>query len=153
MTLTSKQKYAIAGASVLISFALGRYSTQSPEVKTKTEITQQTNTDQDKHTHTQETITTTKTPDGTVKTVQEIMQVADTETKSLTNKTTNEESDTIPPKINTLNISALIANDFSRGLLVPTYGASVTKQILGPATIGAFGLTNGVVGVSIGLNF
>lgn len=51
------------------------------------------------------------------------------------------------------NVSALIANDFSHGNIVPTYGASAQKEFIGPITIGAFGLTNGTIGVSIGLDF
>lgn len=53
----------------------------------------------------------------------------------------------------TMNISAIMANDVSHSLLVPTYGISISKQVLGPFTIGLFGLTNGTGGVSLGINF
>jgi hypothetical protein len=76
--------------------------------------------------------------------------------------TTTDKSDKLVSDVNTavvasthstLNISALVANDFSRGVLVPTYGVSVSKQLLGPVTVGGFGLTNGTIGISIGINF
>ncbi len=54
------------------------------------------------------------------------------------------------PKI---NLSVLVANDFSRGVLIPTYGISVSKEFIGPITLGVFGLTSGTLGASIGYNF
>ncbi len=53
----------------------------------------------------------------------------------------------------TLNVSVLVANDFSIRAIKPIYGVSVTKEVLGPITVGAFGLTSGTVGLSVGLNF
>ncbi|MFN9955213.1 MAG: hypothetical protein ACK55I_19125, partial [bacterium] len=32
-------------------------------------------------------------------------------------------------------------------------GVSATKSVLGPITVGAWGLTNGTAGLSVGLNF
>lgn len=136
-----------------MAFASGRYSIQSPTTKITTTTHTTTQQDQVKDTHTQTTITVLKTPDGTVKTTKIIDQVADVKTDTTKVQDKKSLDISIPPKTNTLNISALVANDFSRGLLVPTYGASVTKEILGPITIGGFGLTNGTIGVSIGLNF
>lgn len=52
-----------------------------------------------------------------------------------------------------LNVSALVGNDFSRGVFKVVYGVSVSKEVLGPVTVGIYGLTSGTVGVSIGLNF
>lgn len=56
-------------------------------------------------------------------------------------------------KSSTINVSGLVANDFSKGLLVPVYGISVSKEFLGPITVGAFGLTSGTIGLSVGINF
>ena len=106
-----------------------------------------------KDTHTEDTITTVKTPDGTVKTVEKIDEIANVDTTAVTAEQQTKTTDVIPPKVNTLNVSALVGNDFSKGIGFPAYGVSVTKQILGPVTVGAFGLTTGVVGISIGLNF
>jgi hypothetical protein len=51
-----------------------------------------------------------------------------------------------------VTVSALFATDVKapNGL---SYGLSVTKPILGPLTIGAFGLMNGTCGLSLGLTF
>lgn len=58
----------------------------------------------------------------------------------------------IPVKSPKLNVSLLIANDFDTRMK-PEYGVSFTKEFIGPITIGGFGLTNGILGVSIGFNF
>lgn len=153
MTLTSKQKYIIAGVAILVSFATGRFSAQKANV-TKIASAQTTvKQDQDKNTHTETIITTVKTPDGTVKTVKTIDQIADVKTDTNVSQLSQTKTDIIAPKINILNVSALIGNDFSKGIGFPAYGVSVTKQVLGPVTVGAYGLTTGVIGVSIGLNF
>ncbi len=54
------------------------------------------------------------------------------------------------PKI---NISALVGTDLSQPGIKPIYGVSASKEFLGPITLGAYGLTNGVVGISVGFNF
>jgi len=56
------------------------------------------------------------------------------------------------PKRNTINISALYSVD-TTDRFRPAYGLSVSKEVLGPITIGIFGLTDGTIGVSIGGNF
>ncbi len=92
------------------------------------------------------TVTHTVTaPNGTVDTTTTTVDTTlrvDTDNKTVVS--------TVKPKI---NISALVANDFSKGILRPVYGISASKEFIGPLTLGAFGLTNGTVGVSIGLNF
>ena len=153
MQLSSKTKYTIAGVAIAVAFATGRYTVQSPTIKTIETDQSKINLNQDKDTHTITTKTTIKTPDGTVKTVEATdTTIAAKVTEVATTNTTLEQTIT-PPKTNTLNVSALIGNDFSVGLLKPIYGASVTKQILGPVTAGAYGMSNGLVGISIGLNF
>lgn len=91
------------------------------------------------------TVTRTVTkPDGT----------SDT-TTTTTDRTISKATETKQQSTTaaTLNVSGLVANDFSQGLLKPIYGVSVSKQLIGPITVGGFGLTNGTIGVSIGLNF
>ncbi len=63
-----------------------------------------------------------------------------------------KETLTIPVR-KTTNISALVANDFSKRLIEPVYGLSVSKEVLGPITVGVFGFTNTTVGVSVGISF
>lgn len=150
MQFSTKNKVIIAVVVVMTTFALGRYSVnQTPAVRNIADSKTNKDINKDKDTHTITTIT--KKPDGTI-----------TETIDKTTETKSQEKDQIvshvdqtitPPKQSKLNISVLGASDFSRGLLIPTYGLSVSKEVLGPVTIGAFGLMNGVVGISIGLDF
>lgn len=95
--------------------------------------------------HTKTVITTVKKPDGTVTTVETV----DSKTKAKTEATASLET----PKKQLTNISALVGNDFSKSPIIPLYGISIQREIVGPLTVGAFGLTNGTIGVSIGLNF
>ncbi len=90
--------------------------------------------------HTTTTIVTVKKPDGTTTTTEKI----DSKTKTNT---------VIVPPRPKLNVSVLVANDFSKNSLQPLYGVSISKEVLGPVTAGAFALTNGTIGVSIGINF
>ncbi len=138
-------------AIVIISYAFGHYTVQSPKVTTKidNQTTTDTKTDQDKHRET--TTVTEKKPDGTTKTTTKTIE--DTETKKQTDKNsvTRTDQTVMPLKTNTLNVSALAGLDLSRQ--TPVYGVSLSKQFIGPITLGAYGLTNGTVGISIGLNF
>ena len=47
---------------------------------------------------------------------------------------------------------AQIGIDVHKGL-IPIYGVSLDRRIFGPVTVGGFGLTNGTIGISIGLSF
>lgn len=89
-------------------------------------------------------VAVTKSPDGTVKTV-----TTTTETTGDT-KTTSAESKTVPAK--KTFIQALAGVDLSRSF-TPTYGIAVSREVLGPITLGAYGLTSGVVGVTVGVSF
>jgi hypothetical protein len=149
--MTTRTKYLIAAAGMLVSFDLGRYTVSAPETKTETSQTTNTDTESNKDTHKETTTITEKQPDGatttTTKIVEDTVTKKDTETKT----DSHTEQTVTPPKLNTLNLSVLAGIDLSRQ--TPVYGASVNKQLLGPITIGLFGLTNGTIGASVGLNF
>lgn len=68
-------------------------------------------------------------------------------------KTETDNKTLVQLKSSTINVSALVGNDFSKRLIQPIYGISVSKELLGPITVGLFGLTSGTIGVSVGLNF
>jgi hypothetical protein len=147
--MTLKTKIIISVVALLTAFSFGRYSKNSPpEVKTKETINSETKIDQNKDTHTHTVTTTTK---------DKIVTVTDTDTVSKTDKDTHSITDlqqtVTPQKQSKVNISAIGAMDFSKSLPTPTYGLSFQKEFIGPITVGAFGLMNGVVGVSIGLDF
>jgi hypothetical protein len=130
---------------ILVSFAFGRYSAPTiPNSTTKTE----TQKDVQKDTDTHKTTTVTETPDG--KKITTIIE--DTTTKSNSQTDTKKDQTIQAPKTSVINISALAGLDTGRGF-VPTYGISASKELIGPITVGAFGLTNGTIGLSVGVNF
>lgn len=136
---------------ILFAFILGRHSVQVPEVKTTVDTTKDVKKDLTQDTQTHQVSVTEKTPDGTTKTTTTIDTSTVKKVDTITDTDTHITQDVIPPKIDTLNVSILVGLDVSRQ--TPVYGASITKQVLGPITVGAFGLTNGSVGGSIGISF
>lgn len=142
--MSIKTQLIILGAVSLVAFASGRYTAKAPDVAEAIKAVTQDNTHQDVHT----TKVIVQTPDGTVKTTE----TTDTQTQTV-EKIATQESEKITSPKSTLNISALVAEDFSKGTLTPIYGVSVSKEFSGPVTVGLFGLTNGTLGVSLGINF
>ncbi len=128
--------YKILLSSVVMAtvFAFGRYSVK-PTIQVQT-VTKEVQTQH-------ETIVTVKSPDGTTKTIETV----DTNTK------TNEVIQQTAIKTSKINVSVLVGNDFSKSGIIPLYGISVNKELIGPITVGVFGLTNSTIGLSIGLNF
>lgn len=134
--------------TALLFFGLGRFSIAPPNIKTTEILTEdiKKEKDQDKHIVTIITKdcstgkeTTTITEDDTIR-EKETKRVVDQLYESVTQQTRK-----------TLNISGLAGLDTLDKRLV--YGASINKEVLGPVTLGAYGLTNGVLGLSIGINF
>lgn len=63
------------------------------------------------------------------------------------------EIHTKPIDTSKLNLSVLAANDFSQSIVKPVYGLSISKELIGPITLGLFGFTDRRMGISIGVNF
>lgn len=156
-------KYKVIGVTVSLvtAFAFGRYTvpehikieTKVVEVERKKEsIDKDVNQNKRKET----TITETVKPDGTKEVTTKIIEDTVKEDKS---KVAKVEADTkkedtvkdIKKESGRVDISALAGYDFNKGQM--TYGASVSRPILGPITLGAWGLVNGTVGMSAGLQF
>ncbi len=144
-----KTKIIISITVILTAFAFGRYSVnQAPAVHTIEDIKTDKDIDKDKVTHTV-TVITTKSDGTSVTTIDK-----KTQSKSQEKDEISSHLDQIitSSKQSKINISFLGANDFSKSIPVPIYGLSVSKEFIGPITVGAFGLTNGVIGLSIGLD-
>jgi FtsZ-interacting cell division protein ZipA len=152
--MTNKTIVIVAVVALVGAFAVGRWSApekvkiQTVEVEKKT-TDKQVDSTKDKTT----TITETTKPDGT-KTKTTV--ITDNQTKhsdahsdTEIDKTTTKEVDRSTSKV---TISALAALDVTKPGM-PIYGASVSKPILGPLTVGVFGFQNGMAGVSVGLSF
>lgn len=149
--MTPKSIFILCCIALGIAFAAGRYSASGSIIKTTEQTTTDTTKQVDRDTH--KDTTTVVEEDGTGKKKTTTIVKEDTTTRSKTDEVTKDDksSVTTPVKRNTLNVSALASVDIKN--FVPVYGLSVTKEVLGPITVGAFGLTSGVVGVSVGLDF
>lgn len=152
MILNPKREIAIVLVGLIVSFALGRYSIDPPAVKTIEVSKTVTQQEEKKDVHVQTKTIIVELPTG-AKTTTTTVDTVVTDAKDTDTKVQDEKIHTeIPNPKNTLNISALVAQDM-HALGVPSYGISVQKQFIGPVTIGVFGLTSGIIGISIGLNF
>lgn len=157
--MTLRTKLLLGALALLTSFALGRFSTpETVKVETKTvqvdSKVDNTSTNQDKHQDT--TTTTTKAPDGTVVTKTETVVDTNTHRQTRDTDTTDTSTDTskeVTRSSSKLSISVLAGVNVTSPGATPVYGGSITRGLIGPLTVGLFGLSNGVVGASVGLTF
>lgn len=161
--MSTKVKVIIAVAVVAAAFAVGRY-TVPEKVRVETKVVEvikkvkDTSIDQTQKKDKRTTTTTIVRPDGTKETTTVVEEITHTDKK--TDIVENEEKDKqadskteVVKASSRLNISALGGVDFLHGPITPVFGAAITKDIIGPVSLGAFGLTNGTAGVSLGLSF
>lgn len=161
--MSTKTKVLIIVLSLIVSFACGRYLAPT-KVVTKTETVEvvktidntKTEAERDKH----KTTTTTETtrPDGTkttTTTATEDTSVHKETSKSDTTESdkTSETSKEVTRSSDKVTISALAGVNLTSLASPPVYGASASRAILGPIAAGIFGLTNGTLGCSIGIQF
>jgi len=141
--MNNNVKLGIAG---LVIFAVGYGTallTRPAKVITKTQTITQTHDIIHDHIH---TVVVTK-PDGTKTTTTDDNSVIND------NSSTKDSSSTITtyskPQWKVGALAGLSVNSLSK----PIYGAQVEKRLLGPISIGAFGLSNSTGGVSLSLEF
>lgn len=161
--METKTKIIIATISLITAFAFGRYSV--PErVKIETKIVEVEKKTSDKNseaernkkktTETKETVKPDGTRETTTKTTEEteVSKKNNEHSTDETSKNSESSKEVISGQSKTsLNVLAGVkANDITGGLI---YGVSVTKPILGPISIGIWGLTNSTIGASVGLLF
>lgn len=156
--LTKKQALSVFGL-LIVSFAIGRYSSPSKIVETE-KLTTNTDstTDINKDTHRNKITKTTivKNKDGSETITKISKDVADTNTISKNNTVSSSAKETTKETTyskGSLNLSALAAKNVHSLTSELKYGGMVSRNILGPITMGAFGLTDGTIGVSMGLSF
>lgn len=159
-----KLRYKVLISSILLlaAFALGRFTVPEKvrvEIKTVEVIREvkQTETDLSKTRHKKVTETITIKPDGT-KIVTRVItddtqtdKKSDTSSETDTRRSTDEKRETVRGA-SPVTLSALAGVRFANPLSL-TYGLSATKPLLGPVTLGAWGLSSGEVGLSLGLTF
>lgn len=149
-----KTKLIVSCIALSMAFAVGRYTAPAGSV-TKT-VTDTASSDQkqiDRDTIKKIITTTTKKPDGEEQTTTETTISTNTHVNDTKSSETHQEQTVTIEKKPVLNVSLLAGVDVIRPLSGPVYGASVSKEFIGPITLGVWGLTNSTVGVSVGLNF
>lgn len=98
--------------------------------------------DTQKHESEHQEVIEIRKPDGTVKKITRIDKNKDSQTKIETKVSTSKT-----------NVSLLASVDYSESVIKPIYGISVSRELIGPITLGVFGMSNMTLGVSIGINF
>lgn len=150
-------------AVVLISFAFGRYSapekvrieTKIVEVEKKKEVVVGS---KDRNKKKTVTVTEITRPDGTHEKTTVTVEETQTEVKerrketSGTTTTTDSTNETTYKAAQT-HLVVLVGGNVADLTSGPVYGVAVSRNVLGPITLGAFGLTNKSLGVSLGLTF
>lgn len=161
--LTTRNKIIIVTSGMILSFAAGRWLTPV-KIKTETKIVtiekkvedKKISSTDDKHIKT--TITEVHKPDGTQTktTVTEDTSVAQLkvdDNKQDDVKSTSDTTKTITKESSKLHISALLGVNVLNPSSGLSYGALVSKDIVGPLNIGLFGLSTGQAGASVGVSF
>lgn len=139
----NKKSYLIGGAilAIILAYATGRYAKPDKIVtKTVTVEVEKTRINENK------VIVEKINKDGTKTTTTHVITKTETDTKIQSKNDSVVQNNKSP-----LNVSLLAGYDFNNVNLV--YGVHVSKQLLGPVSIGIFGLTNKTIGMSAGLQF
>jgi uncharacterized protein YqgV (UPF0045/DUF77 family) len=159
MEISTKTKVIAAAVALGLAFGLGYYVTPT-KTTIKTEIKEVIKEVEKKHTDQQNDVVTveveTRYPDGTVKIERKIVDkghivIDDTRKKD---QTTDTSTTTVVERGQaSWNIAALTNVDLSDRKFGTKYGLHVQRRIIGPVQVGAFGMTDGTGGVSIGISF
>ncbi len=146
--MTLKTKIIISIVVILGAFAAGRYSVKNEITKTHETVTKtDTEVQKDIQVITKKVII--ERPDGTKETTisKEINDKSQSDTKTTT--AAKDSTKVVPPP--SVNVAAMVGYDVQS--FKPVYGIEASKQMLGPMTVGLFGLSSGQIGVTIGFTF
>ncbi len=151
--MTNKVKALILLAVALGSYAFGRFSV--PEkikvIEVEKTVTKE-KTDRKKEVNRKITKRKITRPDGTVEEISRIVDKSKDTTKkdsSITNDKT-KESETAKSS-SKLTVDVLTGVSFTQPSFV--YGLSIGRDMVGPVRMGAWALTSGHIGLSLGLSF
>ncbi len=160
--VTTKNKVIATVVAALFFFALGRWSApEKIKIEKETITIEAERLDNKTHVRIDEnrniTIVEITKPDGTKIKKKTIIidknsDTRDEASKDTTVTTLTKETKTIT-KGSKVTISALGGLHLTNIKGPVVYGGHISRPILGPVTVGIFGLSNGIVGMSIGLQF
>ncbi len=147
----------------LVSGALGYYFAPGKvKIETKTvevikEVKVEAKTEKKKKDKTYTKVVTTHT-DGTTTSTSTIVEKDRSTSGDITSVNTDttikrDETKEVTKSSSRLNLSALAGVNVLNPSSGMVYGGSLTKDVLGHITIGAFGLSNGLSGLSLGVSF
>ena len=163
MELSLKQ-IVISGLGILIvGLAVGRYSNAGKTVTTETKTAEKDQTtkkiDTDKKVNRDIIIDRIQLPDGTIKTETHIVDKSETNTDTKIEQTITKSSDsktTTTTAKQDWHVAVLTSMSHNNDNFIPgefSYGVNVERRIIGPFTVGAFGLSNQTYGLSLGVSF
>jgi hypothetical protein len=161
INMSTKTKIVIVVVMVVTAYAFGRWSApvkvvteiKTVEVEKKTKDTKET---EDQHKRTETTITVDHKPDGETHSVTTIVQTDDkqsgTESKSTDDKSkTTDDKKEETKSSSRLNLSLLGGIDLNTSKNI--IGGSISRDLIGPVSVGIWGMNNQTCGFSIGLTF
>lgn len=132
--------------TLLIGIVLGFVGEYYLVKSNKTQETQTSDSETTKSDHKETTTVTEKSPDGTEKTTTTIVEDKD--------KTSSKTKTDITVANNKLyNISVMGGYDLGNKDYRQIWGVSASKEFLGHISVGAWGMTNGTAGLSLGVDF
>lgn len=154
------KRLAAGAVLIVVAFAFGRYSApEKVKVETVTveveKKTAETDTSKERNRRKETTTRKERRPDGTEIEHTTVVEDSKTEVDSRktvhTDKTVDTRQTREEYRSSGVSLGALGAVNVSDGRL--SYGAYLQKDVVGPLSLGAFGLTSGTVGLSIGIRF
>lgn len=162
--MTTSKKIGALAVSLLAAFAAGRWAAptkvvtqvKTVEIENKTD---KTKSDTGKDRHQETTVTEVTRPDGTKEKTTKTVTDTQTNTKVTSAETDKKDVESVSTKEVTrdsskVTLSALAGAQLSFSGAGPiVYGGAITKPILGPVTVGVWGLSSGTGGFSAGLTF
>ncbi len=157
--MENKTKIIIVSVALLVAFAFGRYS--APEhVKIETKIVEiekkVIDTDTLRDRHREVVIKEIVKPDGTKEKVTTTVEDSNTSRKTRTEEETSrtENRSEEITRGSKVTLAALIGSPLRlNSSFEPIYGGIISKPILGPITVGVWGMSNNTAGFALGLTF
>lgn len=152
MELDPKKAAIIVVLSVVVSFAFGRYFAPEKVKEVTKTVTIEKEVERKRQDTNKKTVIVTR-PNGESRT--EIVEVTHSDiTKEGTKLSENEHSQEKSRSSDKVTILALGGvNVLSIDRNQVQYGLSVSRPILGPITVGLWGLSSGVGGLGVGVTF
>lgn len=148
--MQTKTKVILGITAILTAFSFGRFSAPVKTV-TETKVVEVEKKTEDKDITDHKKVVIVKNKDGSSTTT--VTDDRDSKSKQTDNTQVSSDTTKITIKEGARTTITAMAGVSITQVGTPIYGASVSRTIMGPIAIGAFGLSNGVGGVTLGLNF